>query len=57
MVQAHAHARNAVFEASKAGTAVASEEHELAAGEFAKAAKSTGDLEVSSRVSLMHNVY
>ena len=45
--QAHSHARNAAVETHKANPTAASEEHDLAAGEFANAAKSTGDAEVS----------
>jgi hypothetical protein len=44
-IQAHSHARNASLETQKANPVAASEEHDLAAGEFANAAKSTSDLE------------
>lgn len=43
--QAHSHARNALIETRKTNPTAASEEHELAAGEFANAAKSTGNAE------------
>lgn len=46
--QAHSHARKASIETHKANPVVASEEHDLAAGEFANAAKTTGDVEVLS---------
>jgi hypothetical protein len=44
---AHSHARNAAYETYKANTSAASAEHEQAAGEFAKAAATTHDNEVS----------
>ncbi|KAJ5908374.1 hypothetical protein N7495_001056 [Penicillium taxi] len=42
---AQTHARNAVFETRKSNPVAASEEHDLAAGEFASAAKSSSDPE------------
>lgn len=45
--QAHTHARNAVLETRKANPVAASEEHDLAAGEFATATQSSSDHEVS----------
>ncbi|CEL09864.1 hypothetical protein ASPCAL12993 [Aspergillus calidoustus] len=44
---AHTHARNAVLETRKSNPVAASEEHDLAAGEFATAAQSSKDREVS----------
>ena len=44
--QAHTHARNAVLETHKSNPVAASEEHDLAAGEFATAAQSSADREV-----------
>ncbi|KAF1809188.1 hypothetical protein P152DRAFT_372737, partial [Eremomyces bilateralis CBS 781.70] len=52
---AHVHARNASLETTKANIAVASEEHELAAGEFANAAKATTDREALRILSLLEN--
>jgi hypothetical protein len=49
-VQAHTHARNAVAETQKANPVAASEEHDLAAGEFATAAQNCHDLYVSERI-------
>jgi hypothetical protein len=43
---AHTHARNAVLETRKANPVAASEEHDLAAGEFATAAQNSSDREV-----------
>lgn len=48
--QAHTHARNALQETRKSNAVAASEEHDLAAGEFANAAQTTTDLEVCRRV-------
>jgi hypothetical protein len=45
--KAHTHARNAVLETRKSNPVAASEEHDLAAGEFATAAQSSSDQEVS----------
>ncbi|KAJ5775498.1 uncharacterized protein N7511_000509 [Penicillium nucicola] len=42
---AHTHARNAVLETRKANPVAASEEHDLAAGEFATAAQNSSDQE------------
>lgn len=50
--QAHDHARKASTETQKANSAFASDEHELAAGEFANAAKETGDVEVMLAVQV-----
>lgn len=44
--QAHTHARNAVLETRKSNPVAASEEHDLAAGEFAAAAQNSTDQEV-----------
>lgn len=46
--QAHTHARNAVLETRKSNPVAASEEHDLAAGEFAAAAQNSADQEVGS---------
>jgi hypothetical protein len=46
--KAHSHARNAAIETRKANPIAASEEHDLAAGEFANAAKGTSDHEASN---------
>ena len=43
--QAHAHARNAALETKRSNPVAASEEHDLAAAEFATAAQGTSDLE------------
>ncbi|MCJ1474051.1 hypothetical protein MMC13_002709 [Lambiella insularis] len=53
LVLAHAHARNASNETLKANPTAASEEHDLAAGEFANAAKSTGDAEALRTLTLL----
>jgi hypothetical protein len=45
-VQGHSHARKALHETHKSNAIAASEEHDLAAGEFANAAKNTRDAEV-----------
>ncbi|KMU79253.1 hypothetical protein CISG_07684 [Coccidioides immitis RMSCC 3703] len=45
---AHTHARNALLETRKANPVAASEEHDLAAGEFAIAAQNTADKDVRS---------
>ena len=60
LTQAHAHARAAFsHQAQLSDISTASEEHALAAGEFAQAAKGTGDAEVSvlwgSKASSSHN--
>lgn len=44
--KAHTHARNAVLETRKSNPVAASEEHDLAAGEFAAAAQKSSDREV-----------
>ncbi len=46
LTRAHTHARNAVRDYQKSNSVAASEEHELAAGEFSTAAKGTEDTEV-----------
>lgn len=45
LTQAHTHARNALLETRRSNPVAASEEHDLAAGEFANAAQSTADAE------------
>lgn len=45
-LKAHTHARNASVETHKSNPIAASEEHDLAAGEFASAASGTLDAEV-----------
>lgn len=45
-VQAHTHARNAVLETRKSNPVAASEEHDLAAGEFSAVGGSSTDREV-----------
>ena len=45
-MQAHNHARSALLETRRSNPVAASEEHDLAAAEFATAAQGTGDLEV-----------
>ncbi|KAL9117823.1 MAG: hypothetical protein Q9187_005634 [Circinaria calcarea] len=50
---AHAHARNASVETRKANPTAASEEHDLAAGEFANAAKGTTDTEAFRTLKLL----
>lgn len=46
--KAHAHAWNAVLETRRSNAVAASEEHDLAAAEFARAAEKTADAEVRS---------
>ncbi|KAE8329935.1 hypothetical protein BDV39DRAFT_213432 [Aspergillus sergii] len=46
VTKAHTHARNAVLETRKSNPVAASEEHDLAAGEFAAAAQKSSDREV-----------
>lgn len=53
MQQAHTHARNAVLETRKSNPVAASEEHDLAAGEFATVAQNSRDREVSLPVSVL----
>ncbi|KAJ5576185.1 hypothetical protein N7535_003111 [Penicillium sp. DV-2018c] len=53
LVLAHTHARNAVLETRKANPVAASEEHDLAAGEFATAAQSSSDLEALRTLRLL----
>ncbi|KAL2865602.1 uncharacterized protein BJX67DRAFT_357584 [Aspergillus lucknowensis] len=50
---AHTHARNAVLESRKSNPVAASEEHDLAAGEFATAAQSTRDREALRMLHLL----
>lgn len=52
---AHAHARNASAENWKANSSQASGEHQQAAGEFAKAAQGTSDLEAFRVLKLLEN--
>ena len=51
LIQAHAYARSAISHAQSLNAASASEEHAHAAGEFARAAKGTGDAEVRCETS------
>ncbi|KAJ5145823.1 uncharacterized protein N7515_000387 [Penicillium bovifimosum] len=53
LVLAHTHARNAVLETRKANPVAASEEHDLAAGEFATAAQGSSDLEALRTLRLL----
>ncbi|KAJ6007644.1 hypothetical protein N7540_011620 [Penicillium herquei] len=50
---AHTHARNAVLETRKSNPVAASEEHDLAAGEFAAAAHSSTDQEALRALQLL----
>ncbi|KAF7527204.1 hypothetical protein PCG10_003031 [Penicillium crustosum] len=50
---AHTHARNAVLETRKANPVAASEEHDLAAGEFATAAQNSSDHEALRTLRLL----
>ncbi|KAL4890123.1 hypothetical protein BDV59DRAFT_185300 [Aspergillus ambiguus] len=50
---AHTHARNAVLETRKSNPVAASEEHDLAAGEFATAAQSSSDREALRALQLL----
>ncbi|KAH2288640.1 hypothetical protein KXW02_007354 [Aspergillus fumigatus] len=50
---AHTHARNAVLETRKANPVAASEEHDLAAGEFATAAQNSSDREALRTLQLL----
>ncbi|OQD88290.1 hypothetical protein PENANT_c004G05987 [Penicillium antarcticum] len=50
---AHTHARNAVLETRKANPVAASEEHDLAAGEFATAAQNSSDKEALRTLRLL----
>ncbi|KAF3395775.1 hypothetical protein F1880_006770 [Penicillium rolfsii] len=52
---AHTHARNAVLETRKSNPVAASEEHDLAAGEFATAAQSTSDQEAIRALRLLEH--
>ncbi|KAJ5573589.1 uncharacterized protein N7459_008016 [Penicillium hispanicum] len=51
--KAHTHARNAVLETRKSNPVAASEEHDLAAGEFATAAQSSSDQEALRTLQLL----
>ncbi|KAF7586558.1 hypothetical protein BBP40_008681 [Aspergillus hancockii] len=51
--KAHTHARNAVLETRKANPVAASEEHDLAAGEFAAAAQISSDREALRTLQLL----
>ncbi|RAL00193.1 uncharacterized protein BO80DRAFT_384003 [Aspergillus ibericus CBS 121593] len=50
---AHTHARNAVLETRKSNPVAASEEHDLAAGEFATAAQNSSDREALRTLQLL----
>ncbi|KAJ5304032.1 uncharacterized protein N7443_003692 [Penicillium atrosanguineum] len=50
---AHTHARNAAFETRKSNPVAASEEHDLAAGEFATAAQNSSDPEALRTLRLL----
>ncbi|KAJ9639536.1 hypothetical protein H2201_002809 [Coniosporium apollinis] len=52
---AHSHARNAALETQKANAVVASQEHDLAAAEFAKATRSTEDTEALRTLRLLED--
>ncbi|KAJ5182655.1 hypothetical protein N7492_000271 [Penicillium capsulatum] len=52
---AHTHARNAVLETRKSNPVAASEEHDLAAGEFATAASNSSDKEALRTLQLLEN--
>ncbi|GKZ28687.1 hypothetical protein AbraIFM66950_011753 [Aspergillus brasiliensis] len=51
--KAHTHARNAVLETRKSNPVAASEEHDLAAGEFATAAQNSSDKEALRTLHLL----
>ncbi|KAI9870100.1 MAG: hypothetical protein M1830_004685 [Pleopsidium flavum] len=53
LILGHSHARKALQETRKSNSSAASEEHDLAAGEFANAAKDTGDAEASRTLRLL----
>ncbi|MCJ1320433.1 hypothetical protein MMC15_005772 [Xylographa vitiligo] len=53
LVLAHSHARNASAETHKANSIAASEEHDLAAGEFSNAAQTTTDTEALRTLKLL----
>ncbi|MCJ1389056.1 hypothetical protein MMC18_001910 [Xylographa bjoerkii] len=53
LVLAHSHARNAFAETHKANSIAASEEHDLAAGEFSNAAQTTSDAEALRTLKLL----
>ncbi|KKK22760.1 hypothetical protein ARAM_003900, partial [Aspergillus rambellii] len=53
--QAHTHARNAVLETRKSNPVAASEEHDLAAGEFATIAESSTDREALRTLQLLEH--
>ncbi|KAI9731746.1 MAG: hypothetical protein M1834_004535 [Cirrosporium novae-zelandiae] len=50
---AHAHARSAALETRRSNLSAASEEHDLAAGEFSSAAKGTADAEAARVLKLL----
>ncbi|EON64445.1 hypothetical protein W97_03676 [Coniosporium apollinis CBS 100218] len=52
---AHSHARNAALETRKANAVVASQEHDLAAAEFAKATRGTEDTEALRTLRLLED--
>jgi hypothetical protein len=53
LTQAHAHVRNAVLETKRSNPVAASEEHDLAAAEFATAAQGTADSEALRILTLL----
>ncbi|MCJ1308025.1 hypothetical protein MMC25_001675 [Agyrium rufum] len=53
LVQAHTHARNALTETRRSNSVAASEEHDLAAAEFANAAKETTNSEALRTLHLL----
>ncbi|MCJ1286832.1 hypothetical protein MMC26_006178, partial [Xylographa opegraphella] len=53
LILAHSHARNASAETHKANSIAASEEHDLAAGEFSNAAQTTSDAEALRTLKLL----
>ncbi|KAF3482474.1 uncharacterized protein GIQ15_05233 [Arthroderma uncinatum] len=55
LVLAHTHARNALHETRKANPVAASEEHDLAAGEFASARQSTSDPSAARTLRLLED--
>ncbi|MCJ1410847.1 hypothetical protein MMC19_004933 [Ptychographa xylographoides] len=57
LVLAHSHARSASIETQKANPTAASEEHDLAAGEFANAAKATNDTEALRTLKLLEQYH
>ncbi|KAK2798856.1 hypothetical protein FQN49_008964, partial [Arthroderma sp. PD_2] len=55
LVLAHTHARNALHETRKSNPVAASEEHDLAAGEFATARQSTADPSAARTLRLLED--